>query len=55
MGRKRIRPIKPPAYQYKIGDSVIYVGGIYSDYSNKKCIVVSRSKSKGSEWYKIKN
>lgn len=54
MGRKRIRPIKPPAYQYKIGDSVIYVGGIYSDYSNKKCIVVSRSKSKGSEWYKIK-
>jgi|CZCB01.1.fsa_nt_gi hypothetical protein len=54
MGRKRIHPKKPPAYQFKVEDNVIYIGGLYSKYTNQKCIVISRSKSKGSEWYKIK-
>lgn len=53
MGRKRIKPIKPPKYEYLIGDECIYIGGLYDQFQGLECEVIDRSFSKRRAWYKI--
>lgn len=53
MGRRRKHPPKPPAFQFKINDNVIYIGGLYEEYYNQPCIITNRSKKHKKEYYKI--
>jgi hypothetical protein len=53
MGRKRTKPLSPPAYQFKEGERVIYVGNLYSEYHNQKCIVIEHGKKTRKEYDKV--
>ena len=54
MGRKRKNPPKEPAFQFKVGDRVVYGIGIYEKYENKEAEVLGRSKVSKIEWFRIK-
>ncbi len=51
---KKTKKQKSQRYQFNIGENVIYLGNLYSNYKNKECTIVSRSKSRITEWYRIK-
>jgi hypothetical protein len=53
MGRKKTKPEKKPAYQYKVGEVVIYVGCLYEEYKDQECTIVEHSKTHKLEYYKI--
>jgi hypothetical protein len=53
MGRKRTKQEKTPKYQFNIGEIAIYVHGLYPEYKNQECKILSRSRPKGTEWYRI--
>lgn len=44
MGRKRTRPIKEPVYKFKKGETAIYKGHAYENYTDQVCTVIERSK-----------
>ena len=54
MNRKKKKPDKPQRFQFNIGEVVIYVGGLYSKYKNKECVIVDKSKKRITEWYRVK-
>lgn len=42
--------------KFKVGQTAIYIGGLYSQYTNQECVVISRirKRNKDTEWYKVK-
>ena len=53
MGRKKTKPDKPQRFKYNVGDKLIYVGGLYANYTNQECEIVDRNKKYITEWYRI--
>ncbi len=49
------KPKKTSSFQFQVGDEVIYLGYLYDEYRNKKCIVISRSRNRNRihEYYKL--
>jgi hypothetical protein len=38
---------------YKIDEIVVYIGGLYEQYGQQKCIIMNRIKSHGKEYYYV--
>lgn len=36
--------------KFKVGETVIYIGRLYSKYTNKECVILEKRK----KWYKVK-
>jgi hypothetical protein len=53
MGRKKRKPKKPPAYQFKKSEIATYLGNQYEGYHGERCIVIEHSKTKRKEYDKI--
>jgi hypothetical protein len=40
-------------YKYDVGDSVIYLGGLYKQYQYKNCVIVDRTTRRISHYYDV--
>ncbi len=49
MSKRKTNAKNPGENEYKTHEKVIYIGGLYKDYTDKECRIVSRRK----EWYRI--
>jgi hypothetical protein len=41
-------------YKYNIGDSIIYLGGLYKEYQNKSAVIIEKSYRKSFAYYVVK-
>lgn len=54
MGRNKVGKEKPKEYQFGVGDTVVYIGGLYDEYTDKECSIIARHKvKKFYEWYRV--